>query len=663
MTTSRDAADAPLAGSEAEARFRATFEQAAVGIAHVGPDGRWLRVNQRLCDILGYARDDLLQLTFQDITHPDDLAADFGRVQQTLAGKLATYAVEKRYLRKDGSIVWINQTASLVRGEDGEPQYLIAVIEDIDARKRAEAERAGALEALRESESRLALAVDAAGAGTWSFDFTTGRFRGSERMGALLGLPPGRGEAPLEEWKKRVHPDDLPRVLAEFEAVSRGEGDYDSEYRVLCPDGSICWIGARGILSRDGRGRPLRAAGIALDITDRKRAEESLRESEERFRVAARLVSEHIYEWDMHSNEARWFGDLAGALGYTEDELPASLNSFLRIVHRDDRRRLLAAISQALETGEGYQDEFRFVCKDGVVRHFTDCVVILRAEDGTPRKWLGVNTDITAHKRAEERLAADLRHERHVAETLQRALLYFAPEHSFPGIAVAPNYEAALDEALVGGDFYDAFALDEGRVALLIGDVSGKGLAAATRTAEVRYTLRALLREGADAPEAVSRVNDLLCDARRLGDHGRESLVVMSLIVVETATGEATCVVAGMEPPLLVHPDGSAEPIDAGGFPLAIIEDRPYQPVRFCLAPGDTLVLVTDGITEARNRRGEFLYYEGLIEMSKRLVTPDVSLRESAQSILDHTHLFAGGPLQDDACILLARREIPDDPS
>jgi PAS domain S-box-containing protein len=125
---------------ESEERFRATFEQAAVGIAHTAPDGSWLRVNQRLCDIVGYTREELLQKTFQDITHPDDLDADLEQVRRLLTSEISTYSMEKRYIRKDGSVVWIGLTVSLVREPSGEPGYFIAVVEEITGRKRAEEE-------------------------------------------------------------------------------------------------------------------------------------------------------------------------------------------------------------------------------------------------------------------------------------------------------------------------------------------------------------------------------------------------------------------------------------------------------------------------------------------------------------------------------------------
>lgn len=124
---------------ESEDRFRSTFEQAAVGISHVGLDGRWLRVNNRLCEILGYEREELLQMTFQDITHPDDMQPDLDRVQEAIAGEINGYHLEKRYIRKDGSVVWIQLTVSLVRdSETLAPEYFISVVEDISARKATE---------------------------------------------------------------------------------------------------------------------------------------------------------------------------------------------------------------------------------------------------------------------------------------------------------------------------------------------------------------------------------------------------------------------------------------------------------------------------------------------------------------------------------------------
>jgi len=157
---------AEQARSDSERKFHATFEQAAVGIAHVGLDGRWLEVNQKLSTIIGYSREELLGQTFQDITHPDDLASDLGNVQRLLDGALDTYAMEKRYFHKAGHIVWINLTVSLVRTADGKPDYFIAVVEDITARKQMRIEldeyRVGLEKLVRQRTAELGKAQERA---------------------------------------------------------------------------------------------------------------------------------------------------------------------------------------------------------------------------------------------------------------------------------------------------------------------------------------------------------------------------------------------------------------------------------------------------------------------------------------------------------------------
>lgn len=135
ITTRRDS---EYALRESEERFRATFEQAAVGIAHLAPDGQWLRVNGKLCDILGFDRDELLSRKFHDITHPDDLAADLGAVERLVAGETTKISMEKLCVRKDGSPVWVDLTVSLVRKADGRPDYFISVVQDSSDRKRIE---------------------------------------------------------------------------------------------------------------------------------------------------------------------------------------------------------------------------------------------------------------------------------------------------------------------------------------------------------------------------------------------------------------------------------------------------------------------------------------------------------------------------------------------
>jgi len=123
---------------QSEERFRSTFEQAAVGICHADKNGHFIRVNQKLCDILGYSREELLQRTFGEITYPADLESDLNQVRDLLSGKIQNFSMEKRYLCKDNSVIWVEITVSFVRQINGEPDYFLGVIKDISQRKQAQ---------------------------------------------------------------------------------------------------------------------------------------------------------------------------------------------------------------------------------------------------------------------------------------------------------------------------------------------------------------------------------------------------------------------------------------------------------------------------------------------------------------------------------------------
>src|SRR5712692_2549028 len=126
---------------DSEELYRSTFELAAVGVAHVNPDGRWLRLNRKFCDIVGYEQEEILKLKFQDTTHPDDLAADVAQAEKIVAGLSDQYSMEKRYIRKNGSVVWVNLTVSSVRDTDHKLRYFVSLVEDISRRKEAELAR------------------------------------------------------------------------------------------------------------------------------------------------------------------------------------------------------------------------------------------------------------------------------------------------------------------------------------------------------------------------------------------------------------------------------------------------------------------------------------------------------------------------------------------
>jgi PAS domain S-box-containing protein len=273
----------------------------------------------------------------------------------------------------------------------------------------------------------------------------------------------------------------------------------------------------------------------------------------------------------------------------------------------------------------------------------------------TGNRLLMLNTEL--EKRVEERTAAleaAYDRERRIAEGLQRSLMRSIPEDSFAGLRVVTRYEAALTGTLVGGDFYDAFSFGKGKVALVVGDISGKGLAAAAYTSQVRSVLHAFLREGRSPQRAMTCVNNFVYDAQSRGDWESDIFVTLALVVLDPRTGEAQCFSAGAEPPLVVHGDGAVKAVPARGRILGVYPEAEYAAAGLTLAPGDTLLLTTDGITEAR-RDTEFLGYDGLMDVVRQSL-PCSCPNLLADAVLAGAHAFAGGFLRDDACLLLARR-------
>jgi two-component system cell cycle sensor histidine kinase/response regulator CckA len=260
-----------------EKRLQAIFSLAAVGIAQIGLDGAWLLVNNRYCEMLGYAEAELRRKTLQDITHPDDWDQVLAGRHQLLAGEISSHAIEKRFIRKDGTIFWARLHRSLVRDGDNRPRCVIALVEDITEKIQAD-------RALRESEQRFALAEKAAHLAIWDRDLSTNLIAISGEYNRMYGLSADHPALAYEEWLRLIHPEDRERVREHNRDTLTRTNIWDEEFRVVWPDGSVHWLLGKGTVFRDDAGQPVRIAGVNLDITERKRAEEALRDSEARLR-------------------------------------------------------------------------------------------------------------------------------------------------------------------------------------------------------------------------------------------------------------------------------------------------------------------------------------------------------------------------------------------
>ncbi|HEY9695582.1 MAG TPA: PAS domain S-box protein [Oculatellaceae cyanobacterium] len=266
------------AWQESENRFRATFEQAGVGIAHIGINGQWLRVNQKLCEIVGYTYQELRELTFQDITFLEDLDLDLKYFRQMLTNEISNYSIEKRYVCKNHSIIWINLTVSLVRSPSGKPEYFISVVEDISDRRQTE-------EALKLSQQRLQLIMNSIPQGIFWKDKNSVYLGCNYNFAIDVGLI-----APEEIAGKTDYELCFTQEEAEFSrqvdqrVIETKRPQYHIIKTHIQADGRHAWIETNKIPLHDPEGNIIGVLGTYEDITQRKQTEEALRQSEQRYR-------------------------------------------------------------------------------------------------------------------------------------------------------------------------------------------------------------------------------------------------------------------------------------------------------------------------------------------------------------------------------------------
>ena len=404
---------------ESEERFRSAFDDSAVGMALVGKDAHLLKVNDAFCRLLGYEKSEMEGSTFLDYTYPDDVEPSILAHKAVINREKPFLWIEKRYIHKDGRLIWCEVSSSPVFDSDGCIIYTVAHVQDITERKETEEslkkaygtleekvkERTSDLEKayrlLKESEKGLADAQRMAKIGNWDWNLITGEVYWSDEIHSIFERNPQESIATYTDFLNHIHPDDRDYVENTNKKALRGE-PFDIDHRIILANGEEHTVHTKAEVIFNEENRPIRLKGIVQDITERKRVEEKLRESEERYRNIVETANEGIGIIDDKAVITYANRKLADMLGYTvEDGIGLPIWDFIgeeckNMVKMNMKKRLQGI-------NESY--EYKLVHKDSSPIWVFMSAKPLFNDTGKFMGIMSMFTDITKRKEAEESLA------------------------------------------------------------------------------------------------------------------------------------------------------------------------------------------------------------------------------------------------------------------
>ncbi|WP_293472459.1 PAS domain S-box protein [Phenylobacterium sp.] len=423
--------------------FESSFDNAPIGMALVGTDGSFLRINDAFCRITDYPRARMLALDFQTITHPEDLNADLEQLTQLTAGVIDGYRMDKRYIRADGEIVWVHLSVSMVRNADGSPKHYVAQVQDLTERRAAEA-------ALRGSEARYRLIADKMTDVIVQMD-AEGRITWVSPSVAAYGYEPDTLLGLTTD--QIVHPDDYHRIMAGRAPGSDHRGDQQARYRAA--DGRWVWMEGNPQEIRNEAGEITGAINVLRNVTER-RAQADLFETA--FQQAA--IGKCLVELD--SSIFKVNHTLCLMLGFPEAEL-LGLNGD-DLMHPEERGAGDHLIAE-LVSGEidSYSRERRFRKADGGYLWCGMTIAMVRNPDGSPKHYVVELRDLTEQRAAEMALRESEARYRMITENTSDMIIM--SDLSGKAIYVSPNVRASgtRPEEIEGSSFAENMHPDDAR--------------------------------------------------------------------------------------------------------------------------------------------------------------------------------------------------------
>jgi PAS domain S-box-containing protein len=409
--------EAETRAAEVEERYRTLIEQLPIVTYIDAPDESLtnIYVSPQINDLLGRPSGPTGN-EWAERVHPED--RDRAR-KETIEGVRSggPFTLEYRMVRDDGREIWVRDSATTVRDDQDQPEYVLGFFFDITQRKEAELQ-------LQQLERRYRNLVEQLPAVTYmdTADADMSSIYVSPQVEKVLGLS-ADAFVTDDAWGAHLHPEDRERALGEIREAIRAGDPFILEYRMVRPDGSIVWIRDQGTVVRDEAGRPSYVQGLYEDVSAQKRLESELRSEAVKFKSLAERIPAVVYiEGEGGSDDAPFYisPQYEELFGYTPEERQANPTLWRELLHPEDRARAVEAARLSYEEG-GFSEDYRMVARDGRIVWVHDETVLIKDEAGKPLFWQGVMYDISEQKRAEQELAQALEMERLAVERLREA--------------------------------------------------------------------------------------------------------------------------------------------------------------------------------------------------------------------------------------------------
>ncbi len=389
---------------ESELRFRTVYERSPIGIALVDScSGRYLQLNPKYCEIAGRTEEELLRSDVTSVTHPDDLALTGEFLRRVAEEKTGPHEMEKRYLRPDGSVRWVRVLAVPMAGKEEQQRWHMGLVEDITERKQAEEalrtserEQYRIAEQLETERARLIEAQAVAKVGSWELELPSLEITWSEQTHRIFETDPSNFHPRRPGFVGLVHPEDRAKLDAAFEASLENGAPAKVEYRIVMGDGRVKVLEERWKVFQDGQGRPARLVGTSQDVTERKQAEEALRQSEERFRVALENSRITVFNQDLDLRYTWMYNPQFPGKDY-RGKTPSEFFGGAQGEHITEIRR------QVLKTGVGARHDIE-IADGGKKRYYKSTIEPLFDSAGAVIGITGASADVTELRETTEAL-------------------------------------------------------------------------------------------------------------------------------------------------------------------------------------------------------------------------------------------------------------------